>query len=150
MMEDNFSEKTVAEYFNMIQRVITRLAQNSFQIKAWSATIFTAILVVTFSFINILIFIVLLIVMTLFWYLDSYYLKQERLFRRLYNKKVGEYNEKIKRTNIKIFDMNIEDFKSDEQKVSRIMFSVSEFCFYLPFIIALIIMLISYLILSTF
>ncbi len=149
MTEDNFSEKTVAEYFNMIQRVITRLAQNSFQIKAWSATIFAAILVVTFSFINILIFIALLIVMTLFWYLDSYYLKQERLFRRLYNKKVEDYNDNIKRTKMKIFDMNIKNFKSIEQKVPRIMVSVSEFCFYLPFIVSLVIMLISYMILAT-
>jgi len=149
MMEDNFSEKTVAEYFNMIQRVITRLAQNSFQIKAWSATIFAAILVVTFSFINILIFIALLIVMTLFWYLDSYYLKQERLFRRLYNKKVEDYNDNIKRTKMKIFDMNIKNFKSIEQKVPRIMVSVSEFCYYLPFIVSLVIMLISYMILAT-
>lgn len=149
MTEDNFSEKTVAEYFNMIQRVITRLAQNSFQIKAWSATIFTAILALTFSFINIMIFIALLIVMTLFWYLDSYYLKQERLFRRLYNKKVEDYNDNIKKTKMKIFDMNIKNFKSIEQKVPRIMVSVSEFCFYLPFIVALVIMLISYTILAT-
>lgn len=149
MTANNFKENTATEYFNMIQRVIIRLGQNSFQIKAWSATIFAAILVVTFSFMNILIYIVLLIVIAMFWYLDSYYLQQERLFRRLYNKKLDQYHNENEKVKMKIFDMNIEEFKSVEQKVPRIMFSVSEFCFYLPFIVALVIMLISYMILAT-
>ncbi|GAH64617.1 unnamed protein product, partial [marine sediment metagenome] len=35
------------KYLEMIQNVIERLARNSFQIKAWAATIFTAAIVLT-------------------------------------------------------------------------------------------------------
>ena len=80
------------KYLEMIQNVIERLARNSFQIKAWSATIFTATIVLTYSVINIIIFTVLITAIVLFWALDSYYLKQERLFRKLYEDVVNQFN----------------------------------------------------------
>ena len=39
-MTDDFNEESFREYLIMIQRIINRLAKNSFQIKAWTATIF--------------------------------------------------------------------------------------------------------------
>ena len=45
-----------SEYFSIIQNVITRMAQNSFYIKAWTITLIAGILVLTFSILNIIIF----------------------------------------------------------------------------------------------
>ena len=136
------------KYLNMIQKIIDRLARNSFQIKAWTATIFAAIIVLTYSIINILIFFVLIFTVSLFWALDSYYLKQEILFRKLYEHKVNEYHDESMRMNIKVFDMSVIDYKSEVKNVPKTMISISESLFYIPFIITLIIFLLTYLTLN--
>jgi len=120
------------------------MARNSFQIKAWTATLFAAIIVLTYSIINILIFIVLIFVICMFWGLDSYYLRQERLFRELYNSKVKEFNENAKNVN-QPYSMNVDSYKEDEASTLRIMFSISEFLYYIAFLITIIIFLIVYL-----
>jgi len=65
----------------MIQSVITRMANNSLQIKCWSVAIVSAIVVLsdtTLIWVGIL-------PIVLFYGLDCYYLWQERRFRLLYN-----------------------------------------------------------------
>jgi len=127
----------------MIQKVIERLARNSFQIKAWAATIFTAAIVLTYSIINTLIFIVLITVISLFWALDSYYLKQERLFRKLYEYNTSQFNNLSEKEKIKMFDMNISTFHVNG--IIKTMFSVSEFLYYIALIGTLVAFLVTYL-----
>ena len=69
------------EHLNMIQSVITRMANNSLQIKCWCIAIVSAVIVLSDSTI---IWIGLLPV-ALFCFLDCYYLWQEQRFRKLYN-----------------------------------------------------------------
>ena len=71
-MVDNLNDEIFVKYLEMIQRVIERMAKNSFQIKTWTATLFAAIIILTYSIINILIFIVLFFIISMFWALDSY------------------------------------------------------------------------------
>jgi len=139
-MDDN---ELFAKYLEMIQNIIERLARNSFQIKAWAATIFTAVIVLTISIINILIFIVLIVVVSLFWALDSYYLKQERLFRKLYTQKVTQFNNPDEHEKIEMFDMDVSTFQVDN--VFKTMFSISEFLYYIAIIGTLTAFLITYL-----
>lgn len=139
-MDDEFFIK----YLELIQKIIERLARNSFQIKAWAATLFAAIIILTYSIINILIFIVLFFTICMFWALDSYYLRQERLFRDLYNAKVKEFNENSKNVN-QPYSMNIKSYKEDEDSTLRIMFSISEILYYIAFLITIIVFLIVYL-----
>lgn len=139
-MDDN---ELFTKYLEMVQNVIESLARNSFQIKTWAATIFTATIVLTYSIINTLIFIVLIVVISLFWALDSYYLKQERLFRKLYEKKVSEFNNDSERGKIKMFGMNVSTFQVDS--VFKTMFSISELLYYIAIIGTLIAFLITYL-----
>ena len=136
-------DEQFVEYLKMIQNVIDRLAKNSFQIKAWAAALFTATIVLTFSIINILIFIVLIAVMCLLWALDSYYLKQEKLFRKLYADKVSKFNDETKKENLIYFDMDISTFSVDS--VPKTMISISEFLYYIAYVITLGIFLIIYL-----
>lgn len=142
-MSEMSKDEQFVEYLKMIQNVIDRLAKNSFQIKAWAAALFTATIVLTFSIINILIFIVLIAVMCLLWALDSYYLKQEKLFRKLYADKVSKFNDETKKENLIYFDMDISTFSVDS--VPKTMISISEFLYYIAYVITLGIFLIIYL-----
>ena len=142
MSNNEKSDTVYSQYFTIIQDVINRMAQNTFLIKAWTITLITAILVLTFSIVNSLIFGVLLVITVIFWVLDSYYLKLERIYRRLYKTKVEEYNDNQKRKSMKLFDMDYEPYKILEQKSPRIMISKTEILFYLPIIGALICFLI--------
>ena len=139
-MDDEFFIK----YLELIQKIIERMARNSFQIKAWTATLFAAIIVLTYSIINILIFIVLIFTICMFWALDSYYLRQEKLFRELYNAKVKEFNENAKNVN-QPYSMHVDSYKEDGDSTLRIMFSISEFLYYIAFLITIIVFLIVYL-----
>ena len=73
------------KHLDCIQAVITRMAGNSFLIRGWSVTLVSALFALAAkdadrSFINISYF-----PCAMFWFLDGYYLSQERLFRSLYD-----------------------------------------------------------------
>src|SRR5581483_4584053 len=73
------------EYLKMIQAVIGRLAQNSFQAKSWSVAVVAAILAFGSKSAQASACALALFPAVCFWMLDSYYLRQERLFRALYS-----------------------------------------------------------------
>ena len=100
-------EEQKRQHLEFIQRVITRMNTNSFQIKGMAVTIVSALIAIYATTTNIA-FIFLGIVPTLlFWFLDSYYLQQERKFRGVYNNVAGiEHN-----VEIKLYDMPIKEFK---------------------------------------
>ncbi|MDE0668129.1 MAG: hypothetical protein OXI48_03775, partial [bacterium] len=72
-------------YLAMIQGVINRLAQNSFLLKGWSVLLVSALLAVAAGSSEDWILPVAFLPAVAFWGLDGYYLRQERLFRRLYD-----------------------------------------------------------------
>lgn len=79
-------EEGQVKHLEMIQDVITRLAQNSFAYKGWAITLVTGTLALAaMDDTPALVALVALIPISVFWGLDGYYLRQERLFRRLYD-----------------------------------------------------------------
>jgi hypothetical protein len=72
------------EHLRMLQAVISRLAQNSFQAKSWSVAIVTAILVLNSRLAQENTCALALFPAVCFWMLDAYYLREERLFRAVY------------------------------------------------------------------
>ena len=73
------------KHLEMIQRVVNRLASNSFRIKGWTVVLVAALVAVLaregkIEYAHIALFPVLL-----FWGLDGYFLWQERRFRSLYD-----------------------------------------------------------------
>ncbi len=134
--KDN-SDSNYIEYFKIIQNTISRFAQNSFLIKAWTITIIAGISVFTFSFITSLIFTVLIGVIVIFWVLDSYYLRLERLYRFLYEDVVNAFNDPSRKTQIKLFNMKYETFKQKIPSFLRTMISKSEGLFYITLILAM-------------
>jgi hypothetical protein len=82
-------EEDKRQHLEFIQNVITRMNTNSFQIKGLAITIVTALMAIYASTPKV-VFVFLGIPPTLlFWFLDSYYLQQERKFRGVYNDVTG-------------------------------------------------------------
>lgn len=71
-------------HLEMIQGVINRMAGNSFALKGWAVTLVAGIFALSSKDADRTYFIVAYIPIIVFWFLDSYYLLQERLFRSLY------------------------------------------------------------------
>lgn len=123
-MED---KKSLKEYLlaevTIIQDIIKRMAFNSFIIKGWAITLVVVALLLKGNTYQVWIaFIPLLI----FWFLDTYFLWQERMFRKLYDWVV----ENRLKTDEYLFSMNAYRFKKQVHKKLRIMFSVTLGWFY--------------------
>ena len=70
----------------MIQGVITRMASNSFALKGWAVTLVAGIFALSAKGADWRYFLIAFVPVLVFWGLDSYYLRQERLFRALYDR----------------------------------------------------------------
>jgi len=73
------------KHLEFIQAVIARQAGNSFLLKGWSLTVAAALYAFTAAHLNWRLAALGLLVVAAFWWLDAYFLRQERLFRCLYN-----------------------------------------------------------------
>ena len=73
------------KHLEFIQNIITRMNTNSFQIKGMAVAIVSALLAVYASEKNPDFVLITIFPLILFWFLDSYYLTQERKFRGIYN-----------------------------------------------------------------
>ena len=94
------------KHLEMIQSIITRMNQNSFMLKGWMITIVSALLAIYADKGNIAYLLVAIFPILVFWFLDAYYLQQERKFRGIYSDivegkdlplfkmPIGEYNKK--------------------------------------------------------
>ena len=69
-------------HLEMIQGVINRMGNNSFIIKGWAVTLVSGLFAVSIE--NYKIAFISLVPIFLFWWLDTFFLYQERLFRELY------------------------------------------------------------------
>ena len=77
------------KHLEFIQATITRMNQNSFQIKGWMITIVSALLALYANSENVVYVLVAIVPAIIFWFLDAYYLQQERKFRGVYNDVAG-------------------------------------------------------------
>ncbi|MDY6965503.1 MAG: hypothetical protein SVM80_05965 [Halobacteriota archaeon] len=99
------------------------MAFNSFMIKGWAITLIVITLLLKGTEYQVLIAFIPLLV---FWFLDAYFLWQERMYRKLYEWVV---NNRLK-TNEYLFDMNAYRFKDKVQSRIGIMFSITLGWFY--------------------
>ena len=73
------------DHLQMIQGVINRMAQNSFQLKGWTVTLAAALVVFLKGEARPAWLFVPALPVIGFWLLDAWYLRRERLFRRLFD-----------------------------------------------------------------
>ena len=116
------------KHLEMIQGIINRMASNSFALKGWAVTLVAGIFALASKDSDKIYFLIAYVPIVVFWFLDSYYLLQEKLFRSLYGKVRQLPENKID------FDMNTkkDEFKSEKNTFNACLFSVTEAGFYIP------------------
>ena len=95
------------KHLEMIRSAIERMANNSFLIKSWNITLVSAIFVVAIQNKSELTALWTLFPAMVFWFLDGFYLWQERLLRSLYDHVRAQEENKI-------------DFYMDTSKVENV------------------------------
>ena len=75
----------VIKHLEIVQSTITRMAGNSFLLKGWTITIAAALFALAAKDSDYSFALLAILPAISFWGLDAYYLRQERLFRALYD-----------------------------------------------------------------
>lgn len=70
----------------MIQAVVNRMSVNSFLLKGWSVVLISALFALAAGGSQALFVYLAYFPAIAFWMLDAYFLRQERLFRKLYDR----------------------------------------------------------------
>ncbi len=73
-------------HLEMLQAIIQRMATNSFTLKGWNVILVSAIFALASGPVKFHLVYVAYLPAFMFWILDGYFLHQERLFRKLYDK----------------------------------------------------------------
>jgi len=135
---NNIMNDNELKHLEFIQNVITRMNSNSFSMKGWMITIVSAFLALYASSKNIDYILFAIPIVFIFWFLDSYYLLQERKFRGLYSDKAKISENSIE---IKDFDMSIKEYTSTKDKkysYFNVFKSITQWSLYLTIILGLV------------
>lgn len=123
------------KHLELIIGVISRITQNSFAMKGWAIGLVSAILIAAYHIGGWVYSAVALLPVFVFWGLDAYYLKLERLFRKHYDYirslTTSEWDKDP-------FAMKVEQHENSVQSWIRTCRSVSVIWFYAPIMIAVI------------
>lgn len=119
---------------DLIQGCISRMTNNSFLLKGWLISILAVILAILPESIDIRVIAIILIAVILsFWYLDAYFLRVEKGYRKLYEWVIKE---RLLGNDELLYDLNSKRFDKEIDSTSKIMFSSSLRCFYgIPFLL---------------
>ncbi len=124
------------KHLEMIQGVINRMAHTSLLLKGWSVTLISAFAFLVARYSNPSLMVLAYFPLLAFWSLDSYFLWQEKMYRKLYEKvattNVGDIN----------FDMDATKFKDDVHSLIRVgLTSNTIWLFHLAFFVVICLVL---------
>ena len=123
-MEDQQARKQdLLKEIDLIQGIITRMANTSSLIKGWTITLISIIFAYK-SDTSAIDFIIIPILT--FWFLDAYFLQHERIYRQLYNWVI----EHRLQDDSYLFSLNPAQFNIHKQSIIRVMFSLTLGFFY--------------------
>ncbi|HDZ61154.1 MAG TPA: hypothetical protein ENH46_05600 [Candidatus Pacearchaeota archaeon] len=115
----------MTEHLGYIQNVINRMSHNSFLIKGWSITFISLLFILAINSSSYFLLVLSLLPLFCFWSLDAYYLRQEKLFRKLYD---AVRQEKVNDS----FSMDTKPFDKHVKGTISIMFSHTIAIVYIP------------------
>lgn len=124
------TEEKIA-HLGFIQGVINRMGNNSFLIKGWVVALVAAIFTLSAEKANVNFAYIALFPLAFFWWLDAFFLHQERLYRKLYEKVADDTEPSIN------FSMNAKKYKSEVDCFCKVFFSKTLRNFYGPIAILL-------------
>ena len=125
------------KHLDYILSTINRMADNSFKVKGWMVTLISALMALYVNTEKISFLLVAFIPMFVFWFLDAYYLQQERKFRGLYDDAVAG--------NVHCFSMTTSQYDTSKYSFTSSFWSKTIFPLYgtmvlLNFILLLILL----------
>jgi hypothetical protein len=118
------------EHLLMVQSIIDRMAQCSFQLKSWAITLAFALAAFLTNEVAQTCLSVPSLPVIAFWLLDAWYLRQERLFRRL-------YDDVRKRQSNADFSMDVSAFRDSVPSLLATAASPTILGFYGPLVVAI-------------
>ena len=119
------------KHLDYIQDTLVRMANNSFLLKGWSVTLIGAIMGLNKDGLDWKVILISLFLLTIFWALDAYYLKQERIFRAKYDEIRLKKDEEID------FSMKLEGKITSEMDWFIVAFSVTLRLYYGSLLLAI-------------
>ncbi|MCY4424051.1 MAG: hypothetical protein OXC06_13395 [Acidimicrobiaceae bacterium] len=120
------------KHLELIQGVINRMASNSFRLKEWSVVLVSAILFLAAREDSGEVALIALVPAVVFWGLDAYFLRQERLYRALYDHVRMLEPHKID------FSMKTDNFTGAKLTWPSSLFSTTLLAYYLAVVIAVV------------
>lgn len=114
------------KHLDFIQAVVTRLASSSSVAKGWTLTVATATFGFSATRAQPFVAVIGIVVVGVFAVLDSHYLREERLFRRLYDK--------ARRGEVEVYSMDKDAYATSVAR-RQVIRSWSVLGFYLPLVV---------------
>lgn len=135
----NSGSNDLHKELDLIQSVISRMAHNSFLIKGWAMTLMSALIAFGKDLIlaenaGVYYLVLMIGILIPFWWLDAYFLKQERAFRCLYKDAISD----PKAESRTMFNLNPGEHMRNIKSVWLIMWRDAILWFYLPFILMIL------------
>lgn len=115
-------ELILQKEIDLIQNIITRMANNSFMLKGWIVSLIAVLLALTnqtivatkLSYFNV----ILIMPVLVFWYLDAFFLHKEKCYRKLYDWVI----ENRLTSDQFLYSLDYSRFENLEKSVWQIMF----------------------------
>ncbi|UTC56083.1 MULTISPECIES: hypothetical protein [Treponema] len=121
------------KHLELIENIISRMANCSFLIKGWTLTIVAAVFGLAAKDSNIKFIIIAYIIIPCFWILDAFYLSKERQYRSLYDK--------VRKSSDSDFSMNTSEFNNGKNTWINTIYSKTLNLFYIPLIVIILIIM---------
>ena len=121
------------KHLELIENIISRMANCSFLIKGWTLTIVAAVFGLAAKDSNIKFIIFAYIIIPCFWILDAFYLSKERQYRSLYDK--------VRKSSDSDFSMNTSEFNNGKNTWINTIYSKTLNLFYIPLIVIILIIM---------
>ena len=133
------------KHLEMIESIIERMGNNSFQLKGWAVALVAIVGGLAAQGTDKRFFLIAGIPLIAFWSVDAFYLKLERSYKVLYRNVAEKEEDQID------FMMDVKNASYTEEEKRKVfyircLFSATEWLFYLPILAAVLVLV--YLILK--
>jgi len=113
-----YGQEDKKKHLEFIQLAINRMASNSFILKGWNITLIVGLFALALKDLSSSYLYLAILPAIAFWGLDAYYLRQEKLFRELYDSV-----RKTKRKEIDPYSLSTNSVNANVKSWLRIAFS---------------------------
>ncbi|MER3330243.1 MAG: hypothetical protein RIF34_11735 [Candidatus Kapaibacterium sp.] len=123
MSKDEILHKEI----DLIQACINRMANNSFLLKGWAISLVAVVLALAKENVNFtLLSIILLIPILSFWYLDAFFLRTEKMYRKMYEWVISNRQNSDER----MYELNPKKYESEVESTFAVIRSKTLRTFY--------------------